>query len=68
VSPYREIDHGLRSYLDLKSRLHDELLGRLNLSVLDKVERSELRREIAALVHDFIAAENRPMRATRPRR
>jgi pilus assembly protein CpaF len=63
VSPYREIDHALRSYLDLKSRLHDELLGRLNLSVLDKVERSELRREIAALVQDYIAAENRPMRA-----
>ncbi len=63
VSPYREIDHALRSYLDLKSRLHDELLGRLNLSVLDKVERSELRREIGALVQDYIAAENRPMRA-----
>jgi pilus assembly protein CpaF len=62
VSPYREIDAGLRAYLDLKSRLHDELLGRLNLSVLDKVERSELRREIGALVHDFIAAENRAMR------
>ena len=63
VSPYREIDHALRAYLDLKSRLHDELLGRLNLSVLDKVERSELRREISTLVHDFLASENRPMRA-----
>jgi len=63
LSPYRQIDEGLRAYLDLKSRLHDELLGRLNLSVLDKVERSELRREISTLVHDFIAAENRPMRS-----
>lgn len=61
--PYREIDQALRSYLDLKSRLHEELLGRLNLAVLDKVERSELRREIAGLVREHLAAENRPMRA-----
>jgi pilus assembly protein CpaF len=63
ITPYREIDHALRAYLDLKSRLHDELLGRLNLAVLDKVERSELRKEISTLVQDFLAAENRPMRA-----
>jgi pilus assembly protein CpaF len=63
MSPYRAIDQGLRDHLDLKSRLHDELLGRLNLSVLDKVERSELRREISGLVTDFLAADNRPMRS-----
>ncbi len=63
VVPYRKIDDGLRAYLDLKSRLHEELLGRLNLTVLDKVERSDLRREIGGLVHDFLAAENLPMRA-----
>ncbi len=39
------------------------MLGRLNLTVLDKVERSELRREIGGLVHDFLASENLPMRA-----
>jgi pilus assembly protein CpaF len=61
--PYREIDQTLRAYLDLKSRLHEELLGRLNLAVLDKVERSELRREISGLVRDFLAAENHPMRS-----
>ncbi|MES2145058.1 MAG: CpaF family protein, partial [Pseudomonadota bacterium] len=63
VVPYRKIDDGLRAYLDLKSRLHEELLGRLNLTVLDKVDRGELRREIGGLVHDFLAAESLPMRA-----
>lgn len=63
IVPYRKIDDSLRQYLDLKSRLHEELLGRLNLTVLDKVDRSELRREIGSLVHDFLAAESLPMRA-----
>ena len=63
IVPYRKIDDSLRQYLDLKSRLHEELLGRLNLTVLDKVDRSELRREIGGLVHDFLATENLPMRA-----
>ena len=63
IVPYRKVDDALRAYLDLKSRLHEELLGRLNLTVLDKVDRTELRREIGGLVHDFLAAENLPMRA-----
>ena len=63
IVPYRKIDESLREYLDLKSRLHELLLGRLNLTVLDKVDRSELRREIGSLVHDFLATENLPMRA-----
>jgi pilus assembly protein CpaF len=62
-SPYRQIDEALRSHLDLKSRLHEEILGRLNLAVLDRVERSALKNEIAGLVNDFLAGENRPMRA-----
>jgi pilus assembly protein CpaF len=57
------VDATLRARLDLKSRLHEVLLGRLNLSVLDRVERSELKAEIGALVQDFLATENRPMRA-----
>ena len=63
IVPYRKIDESLRQYLDLKSRLHEELLGRLNLTVLDKVDRNELHREIGGLVHDFLAAESLPMRA-----
>ncbi len=57
------VDATLRARLDLKSRLHEVLLSRLNLAVLDRVERSELKAEIGALVQDFLATENRPMRA-----
>ncbi|MFM2391457.1 MAG: hypothetical protein RLZZ437_3012 [Pseudomonadota bacterium] len=63
VLPYRKVDDGLRAYLDLKSRLHEELLGRLNLTVLDRVDRSELHREISGMVHEHLATENLPMRA-----
>ena len=58
-----EVDAALRARLDLKSRLHELLLSRLNLAVLDRVERSDLKAEIGALVQDFLATENRPMRA-----
>ncbi len=55
-------DSGLMEWLQLKSRLHDELLERLNLSVIDKVREEDLRREILGLVKGFLAGENRPMR------
>ncbi|MCR9152028.1 MAG: CpaF family protein [Rhodobacteraceae bacterium] len=57
-----EADPALLSYLELKSRLHEELLGRLNLALIDKVQPADLRREISTLVSDFLAAEARPMR------
>jgi pilus assembly protein CpaF len=49
--------------LELKSRLHDILLDRLNLAVIDKVQPEELRREVAALVSQVLGEEGRPMRA-----
>lgn len=48
--------------LDLKSRLHDVLLDRLNLSAIDKVNREDLRREVAGLVTQVLAQENTAMR------
>jgi len=57
------IDAALRARLDLKSSLHELLLARLNLAVLDRVERSELKAEIGSLVLDYLKTENRPMRA-----
>jgi len=59
------VDHdaALLSHLDLKSQLHEELLGRLNLSLIDKVQPAELRREISNLVTEFLATNSRPMRA-----
>lgn len=38
------------SWLKLKARLHHRLLDQLNLALIDKVERSDLRREVASLV------------------
>ena len=57
------VDEALRTYLDLKSRLHEEVLGRLNLNVLDRIERVALKREVGGLVRDFLTAEKHPMRA-----
>lgn len=54
-------DSELVARLELKSRLHDVLLERLNLAVLDKVEIEELRREVAALVSKVLTDEGRPM-------
>ncbi len=52
----------LTDRLELKSRLHEALLERLNLSVIDKVQTDELRREVANLVQQVLAEEKRPMR------
>ncbi len=61
--PQIQVDEELQSHLELKSRLHEALLDRLNLSVIDKVEKPELRRQIAALVTQMLEAESIPMRA-----
>lgn len=49
--------------LELKSELHEVLLERLNLSVIDKVQPEELRREVATLVSQVLSERGRPMRA-----
>ncbi|MEO5621147.1 MAG: CpaF family protein [Cypionkella sp.] len=41
-------------HLKLKGKLHEEILEQLNLSVLDKVSRGDLRREIASLVARYL--------------
>ena len=55
-------DKELTDRLMLKSRLHEALLERLNLSVIDKVQTDELRREVANLAQAVLAEEKRPMR------
>lgn len=62
VQAHPEVDSALRAHLDLKSRLHEELLDRLNLAALERIERTELQREIGALVVEFLAREHHPMR------
>ncbi len=58
-----EEDRELIKYLELKSRLHDALLDRLNYSVIEKIVPEELRREVANLVNEVLAQENNPMRS-----
>ena len=57
-----EIDTNLQAHLELKSRLHEALLDRLNLSMIDKVQKPELKRQIAGLVTKLLEDEGVPMR------
>lgn len=56
-------DRELLQALELKSRLHEVLLDRLNLSVIDKVDPEELRREVSELVNEELRQSGRPLRA-----
>ena len=53
----------LTARLELKSRMHERLLTQLNLSVIDKVARPELHREISDLVAQFLREERTPLSA-----
>ncbi|HET6467959.1 MAG TPA: CpaF family protein [Geminicoccaceae bacterium] len=44
-------------WLELKTRLHQRLLGILNLSAIDKVPAADLRREVATMVGEILAEE-----------
>ncbi|MGR3567608.1 MAG: CpaF family protein [Pseudooceanicola nanhaiensis] len=57
-----EIDVELQNWLELKSSLHEALLDRLNLAMIDKVEAGELKRQIAGLVTQLLAEQGRPLR------
>ncbi len=52
----------MQAHLELKSRLHEALLDRLNLSMIDRVERAELRRQIASMVSNLLDEEKIAMR------
>lgn len=54
-------DLQLAHWLELKSTLHDALLDRLNLSVIDKVESDVLRREVAGVVSTTLASAGTPL-------
>jgi len=56
-------DKDLIAHLELKSQLHDILLERLNLAVIDKVQPEELRREVASLVSKTLSEKQQPMRS-----
>ncbi|WP_420585311.1 CpaF family protein [Ruegeria sp.] len=49
--------------IDLKARMHNSLLDKLNLAVIDKVEEETLRGEIGKHVTELLRAEGRAMRS-----
>ncbi|WP_170476440.1 CpaF family protein [Ruegeria arenilitoris] len=51
----------LAEWLELKSTLHEALLERLNLSVIEKVENDVLRREVAGVVSSALSQTGRPL-------
>ncbi len=52
-------DHDPRGtfWIDLKTRLHERLLDMLNLSAIDKVAPSDLRREVSTIVNQLLTKE-----------
>ena len=52
-------DHDPRGtfWIDLKTRLHERLLDMLNLSAIEKVAPSDLRREVSTIVNQLLAKE-----------
>ena len=49
---------------DLKVRLHQELLEMMNLSVLDKMQPEEIRREVGEMIKELLTRETVPLTAT----
>ncbi|MCV6824436.1 MULTISPECIES: CpaF family protein [Halocynthiibacter] len=56
-------DAELLKSLELKRRLHDALLDRLNLSIIDKIEPEDLRHEVSVLVNETLEKDNTPVRS-----
>ncbi|WP_170325633.1 CpaF family protein [Ruegeria arenilitoris] len=54
-------DTELADWLELKSTLHEALLDRLNLAVIEKVEKDVLRREVAGVVGSALSQTGRPL-------
>ena len=54
-------DTAHKQNLELKSRLHDMLLDRMNLAVIDKIQPGELKQEVAALVSEELAKDGPTM-------
>ncbi len=51
-------------YTELKMVLHQRLLDMINLSVIDKMEPTEFRREIGEMVRELLLQENKPLNLT----
>ncbi len=58
---YRPTDAKAGQYTELKMALHQRLLDMINLSVIDRMEPEEFRREIGEMVRELLLEENRPL-------
>ena len=63
AQPYRGTT-GASRYTGLKMTLHQRLLDMINLSVIDKMEPTEFRREIGEMVRELLLEENKPLNLT----
>lgn len=52
-----------QAYLDLKVRMHQKIIDKLNLSALDKVERPQAKKEINVILGKLLAEEDQPINA-----
>ncbi|HXL98532.1 MAG TPA: CpaF family protein [Rhizomicrobium sp.] len=64
IEPVPVTLHPGGKYTDLKVFLHEKLLAILNLSVLDKVSRDDLAREVSPMIKDLLAGENIALNTT----
>lgn len=49
------------SYTDLKLLLHRRLLDMINLSLIDKMEPDDFRREVGEIIRELLLEENKPL-------
>jgi pilus assembly protein CpaF len=52
------------TYIDLKLRLHQQMLEIMNLSVIDKMPQEQIRREVGELVKELLSKESVPLNTT----
>src|SRR6516164_9334256 len=57
IEPVAKVAPANTRHIALKVHLHEKLLTLLNLSVLDKITRDELRRELAPLVRTILTED-----------
>ena len=58
---YKPASSEAGQYTELKMALHQRLLDMINLSVIDRMEPEEFRREIGEMVRELLLEENRPL-------
>ena len=58
---YQPTNGNAGQFTELKMALHQRLLDMINLSVIDRMEPEEFRREIGEMVRELLLEENRPL-------